>query len=187
MLYKKYNARGFSLIELLVTLAISILMVSAVLFRFDSFDSVVVLKSIAYEIALTVREAQVFAVSASGDTSGTFDTPYGVYIDSNSPNNYIFFEDSNNNLQYESGTDTIIETYTMNAKYQVSDLCVNSTCSKNSVSIVFQRPNFDPTITSSLPETNPISATIQVGMVDDPSITFSVLVGLTGQITVLSP
>lgn len=187
MLCKKEISRGFSLIELLVTLAISILIASAVLLRFDAFDSVVVLKSIAYEIALTIREAQVFAVSATGDTAGQFNTPYGVYINTNNPKDYIFFEDSNGNLRYDSGNDTIIETYTVNAKYQIVDLCVNATCSKNDVSLVFLRPNFDPNIVSNPAQANPTSATIRIGMTDNPAITFSVVVGLTGQISVISP
>ena len=187
MLSKKHKNLGFSLIELLVTLAISILIVSAVLFRFDAFDSVVVLKSIAYEIALTVREAQVFAVSAAGDTGGVFDTPYGVYVNNVNRQDYIFFDDSNNNFRYDSGSDTIIETYTMNNKYQIVDMCVNATCGKNNVSLVFQRPNFDPNIVSSPVQANPTSATIRIGMTDDPNTTFSVIVGLTGQVTVTTP
>ena len=187
MLSKKQKSLGFSLIELLVTLAISIIIVSAVLFRFDAFDSVVVLKSITYEIALTVREAQIFAVSAAGDTSGAFNTPYGVYVDRNNPVDYIFFEDSNNILRYDNGTDSIIETYTMNSKYNIVDLCVDATCNKNNLSLTFQRPNFDPNIVSSPAQVNPTSATIRVGMTDDPNTTFSVVVGLTGQVTVTTP
>ncbi len=187
MLCKKNNTnRGFSLIELLVTLAISIIIVSAVLFRFDSFDSVVVLKSIAYEIALTVREAQVFAVSAAGDSAGTFDTPYGVYISDINQQSYIFFEDSNGNLNFDN-SDTIIETYTMNSKYNFVDLCVNASCGLSKLSLVFQRPEFDPNIQAVGAPANKTSATIQVGMTDDPSTTFSVIVGLTGQVTVTTP
>jgi prepilin-type N-terminal cleavage/methylation domain-containing protein len=189
MLFKNKNNRGFSLIELLVTLAISIVVVSAVLFRFDSFDSVVVLKSIAYEVALTVREAQIFAVSAAGDTSGNFDTPYGVYVNLNNPQEYIFFEDnfpSTPNLQYDSGQDNIIETYTMNSKYQFFELCVDANCNPNWVSLVFQRPNFDPTIRSSI-GSSASSATFRVSMTDNSATTFSVVVGLTGQVSVTSP
>jgi len=186
MFFKKSKNRGFSLIELLVTLAISIIIVSAVLFRFDTFDSVVVLKSIAYEIALTVREAQVFAVSAAGDTAGTFDTPYGVYIDDVNQQQYIFFEDSNANLDFDNN-DSIIETYTMNSKYSFVDLCVNTSCGLSNLSLVFQRPEFDPNIEASGAPANKTSATIQIGMVDDPTTTFSVIVGLTGQVTVTTP
>jgi len=186
MLFKKNHNRGFSLIELLVTLAISIVIVSAVLFRFDSFDSVVVLKSIAYEVALTVREAQIFAVSAAGDSAGTFDTPYGVYVSDINQQDYIFFEDSNGNMDFDV-SDTVIETYTINSKYTFVDLCVNSSCGLNQLSLVFQRPEFDPQIKAGGAPVSPTSATIRVGIKDDPSTTFSVVVGLTGQVTVTTP
>lgn len=183
---------GFSLIELLITMAISTLIVSAVLIRFDAFDSVVVLKSIAYEFALTVREAQVFAVSATGDTSGLFEQPYGIYVEMTNPQDYIFFEDTNGNRTYNSGTDVILETYSMNGKYEWRDLCVDTTsgqtCGLNSISMVFQRPEFDPTINTTGPVVaNPIAARVQVGIIGDGSITFTTVVGLTGQISVESP
>ena len=178
---RSFRRRGFSLIELLVTLAIATLVVSAVLVRFEAFDSVVVLKSIAYEIALTLREAQVYAVSATGDTSGVFQSPYGVYFAAATPQDYTFFEDTNGNLTYDGG-DSVIEVFTMNERYEISDLCTDSTCGRSTVSVVFERPEFDANITPVADE-----ATIELSLVDDPSTTFQVIVGLTGQISVISP
>ncbi len=175
--------RGFSLIELLVTIAISTLIASAVLVRFSAFDSVVILKTIAYEIALTLREAQVYAVSATGDTAALFDSPYGVYFDTNAPQNYIFYEDSNGNLDYDGpSTDTILETYTMNPKYQISDLCVGGSCGQSDLSVAFQRPEFDANLVP-----NGSSGSIVISLVDTPATTFTVTVGNTGQISVTSP
>lgn len=177
--------KGFSIIELLVTLAIATLVVSAVLVRFDVFDSVVVLKSLAYEVALTVREAQVFSVSTIGDSTGTFDTPYGVYFSEATPQQYVLFEDDGD-LVYDAD-DTILETYEMNAKYELRDLCADATCGRTDLSLVFQRPEFDPIITVAPAVANPTSARIQLGIQEDTATTFSVVVGLTGQVSVEAP
>lgn len=188
MSYNTCTTRGFSLIELLVTLAISTLVVAAVLIRFDAFDSVVVLKSTAYELALTIREAQVFAVSATGDTTGQFDTAYGVFVDRiNAPRSYVFFEDSNDNGVYNSSGDTILETYTMGEQYEIRDICADLNCNRDAVSLVFKRPEFDPTIVSSPAVGNPNQATIQLGIRDNTTDSFTVVVGVTGQVSVITP
>ncbi len=68
---------GFTLTELLISCAIIALVSTIVLVKYGSFDSTVLLKSAAYEIALTLREAQVRSVSVSGE-GGEFSYPYGV-------------------------------------------------------------------------------------------------------------
>ena len=187
---KHASVRGFSLVELLVTLAISTIIVGGVLIRFNAFDSVVVLKSIAYEVALTIREAQVFAVSATGNQAMTsqFDQPYGVHFDLANPQQYILYENAAGTLEYGSG-DTIIETFTMNQKYEINDICVTpasggESCTATTLSVAFQRPEFRAYI---FPGTDPVQSRVTFTMVDDPSTTFSVVVGVTGNITVESP
>ena len=173
---------GFSLVELLVTITISTLIASAVLVRFNAVDSVVILKTIAYEIALTLREAQVYAVSATGDTGGAFESPYGVHFSIANPQDYIFFED-NGNLTYDGEpTDTILETYTMNSKYQITDLCVGASCGQSSLTAVFERPEFDANLTPA-----GSAGSVVLSLVDGATITFTVTVGSTGQISVSSP
>lgn len=183
------NQRGFSLIELLVTLAISTVIAGAILVRFDAFDSVVVLKSIAYEVALTVREAQVYAVSAAGDSSGTFRTPYGVAFSTAAPQQYILFEDSNDNGVYDSGGDTTVTTYTMNGKYAIEDLCSDSSCGRSALSVIFRRPEFDPIVAETPDAGVAASAVVVLGLFDTiaTSTTFRITVGSTGQISVTSP
>lgn len=189
MVSKKTHSRGFSLIELLVALAISALITAALLVRFSIFDSVVVLKNLAYELALTIRESQVYALSAAGDTSGFFRRPYGVYI-ADGAHEYYLFEDTNTNLRYDSGVDTIVNTYQMNSSYFIESICTTASgsavesCNRNWISIVFQRPEFDPIITTNA-SSNDSAARIQLG-ISSASDIFSVQVGITGQIGVES-
>lgn len=185
MHFGKY-IRAFSLIELLVTLAISTVIAAAILIRFDAFDSVVVLKSIAYEIALTIREAQVYAVSAAGDSAGTFRTPYGVAFSMATPQQYVLFEDSNNNGVYDTAGDTIVTTYTMNGKYEIEDLCAEASCGRTALSVIFRRPEFDPIVAETPDVPNASRAQIFVGLADvtATSTQFVVIVGATGQVSV---
>lgn len=81
---KKSKSAGFTLIELLICCAIIAIVSAVVLVKYKAFDSTVLLKGTAYDIALTLRETQVRSVSVlRNDTS--FDYPYGVTFDVSSP------------------------------------------------------------------------------------------------------
>ena len=60
---KLLTKRAFSLIELLVVLAIITLITSIVLINHSVFNGGVVLESLAYEIALITRQAQFFSIN----------------------------------------------------------------------------------------------------------------------------
>ena len=76
--------KGFTLIELLVTVSMFIIITSVVLVNFPSFSSKISLDNLAHEVALAVRQAQVFGVSSRefGVGSGIFPT-HGVHFDKN--------------------------------------------------------------------------------------------------------
>lgn len=70
---------GFTLIELLICCAIIGVITAIVLLKYSSFDSTTLLKSAAYEIALSLREAQVKSVSVvRNNDNNNFDNPYGI-------------------------------------------------------------------------------------------------------------
>ena len=74
--------KGFTLVEMVVVVAIIALLVSVVLARYKEYDSVTLLQSAAYDVALSVREAQVRGVAVSGD-EGEFEVAYGIHFDLN--------------------------------------------------------------------------------------------------------
>lgn len=197
---KKYT-RGFSLIELLVSLAIATLIVGSVLFQFRAFDTVLGLKAVAYDLALNLRTAQVWSVSAGVDSTGVgYDTNVGIYVDLDNPRQYILYEDRNKNGIYGVADDFIIETYQIRDTYQFIEICYDgSHCSRDSggpfddMSITFQRPEFDAIFRARdtgigfPPVANASSITFKISMTANPAQLFEVEITSTGQINVTAP
>ncbi|MES2409308.1 MAG: type II secretion system protein [Patescibacteria group bacterium] len=105
---KKINniARGFSLIELIIVVAIMLVVTSAVLFRQSKFSSDILITNMAYEVALSIKDASVSGLSSrASSTIMSTDEPgvvsrigYGIHIEPNpdgggSPNSFINFVD----------------------------------------------------------------------------------------------
>lgn len=166
---KKHVIAGFSLIELMVAVGIFVLISMVVLVNHSRFNSSVLLGSLAYEVGLSIREAQVFGLSVRGTATGgieplQFDFGYGVNFKIASPTEYILFSDIyptlNPNRRYEV-QDQTVQTYRLGKGHYISKLCGTSSsgveyCSDsplesnriNSLDIVFVRPNPDARITS---------------------------------------
>lgn len=187
------TTRGFSLIELLVAVSIFIVISMVVLANHSRFNSSVLLGSLAYDIGLSVREAQVFGLSVRGvGGSGpqAFQSGYGVWFDLSSPHEYILFADTNRNHQYDEQNDVIVQTYTLGRGHRISRLCGvpqsggAPNCEVQQLNIVFERPNPDARIRDN--QSGVYSAAHIV--VEAPgSATREVRVQSTGQISVLNP
>lgn len=79
----KIKNRGFTILELLVSLTIFAIMTALLLSKYGTFNQGVILTNLAYDIALTIRNAQMYGlnVKSSGRTVNDFSNPYGVYFD----------------------------------------------------------------------------------------------------------
>lgn len=186
-------ALGFSLIELLISAAIIALISAIVIVKFTSFDSSVLLKSLAYEVASVVRNAQVYSVSVVRNTEG-FGFAYGMHFSSASKQ-YTFFRYTGANQtvvpQYLTNT-TDINTFTIGRNMQVSALCVktagDNTCHEvTSLDISFRRPEFRALFHSnsgSITDANIESAQIRLNSTGNTNFVWVVEVSLLGQITV---
>ncbi len=148
--------------------------------QYGSFNSVILLKSLAYEIALTVREAQTFGVSVRSD-AGTFQSAYGVHFDAALPKSYTLFIDRNANNRYDTGE--AVTTYQIGQGNQIFDLCVNTTCDRDMLDIVFRRPEPDAIFGVTPVVANPTTARVIVGY-PEVAKTRTVRVWSTGQIAV---
>lgn len=98
-------ARGFTIIELVVSIAIVTMITTFVFVRYTVFDSTVLLKGVAYDIALLLRESQIKSVSAQRAVSGTsnYDWPFGMTF---KPNTKVY-----NVFQYASGSPSSLPRY----------------------------------------------------------------------------
>lgn len=154
--YFQFTKSGFSLIELLIVVSIMTIITSVTLVSHSRFSGAVTLENLAYEIALTIRQAQFFGMNVRevSSGSGNFDAGYGVYFDRNNPTSFIFFVDLNNNKLYD-GAGELVEIYNMTRGNQLRYLCVDGGCNDPSTStvtdlyVVFRRPDPDAIIKTS--------------------------------------
>jgi hypothetical protein len=167
----------------MTVVSIMAVITALVLVRQSRFDSSTVLRSLAYSVALSVRQAQVYGSSVLGTTttqaacSGNYNTSfgtcyapaYGVYFSSNTANDltgYKIFADLNNNGKYDAGEE--IKTFAFNTGYSLVQFCVGGTdlsssqpiqrCSPSTItylSIVFKRPNPEATFVALQSDGNP--------------------------------
>ena len=175
---------GFTLIELLVVMGIMVVVTSIMLLNQAKFDSSTILRSLAYSVALSVRQAQVYGTSVLGTastqsncitttggfynatTGSCYASAYGLYFTTDTPSQYILFADLNSNGQYDAGES--VKVFTLGTGYSVNQFCVTGTntgipvtqCSNTTISslaIVFKRPNPDAQFTALNSSGNPIA------------------------------
>lgn len=184
--------RGFSLIELLISTAIIALISAIVIVRFTSFDSTVLLKSLAYEVAATVRDAQVYAVSVVQNNPTTYKNTFGVSFTPGS-NQYVFFTYAGSGIPKYTATTQALNTYKMGGTMEIQDICVFSSssgpsgdCSPARLDISFRRPEFRALFFAegySQPSEDISSVQIKLGSPTGGDV-WLIQVSLLGQITV---
>ena len=191
------EARGFTLVELLISVAIIGLVTAIVLVKYKSFDSSVLLKDTAYEIALALRESQIKSVSVVQQGSN-FDNPYGISFTDSAANSkqYKAFYDNDNDSPPRQDVDTeVIQTFTIGRSMEVYQLCVERasvwTCefgNVNKLDISFKRPNFNALFYaengSGALGGSPISSAKIIVKSPNGSDKYAVIVSGLGQITV---
>lgn len=196
---KKFTSAGFTLIELLISCAIITIVSAVVLVKYQAFDSTVLLKSTAYDIALTLREAQVKSVSVSrnGNDSDSFNYPYGVTFDVASPAEYRIFryKSATAGPKYD-GTSFVeeIQEVTIGRTMQVKEVCYTyptavDRCDLTRLDISFRRPEFNAIFygidnDGVLATTTVTGAKIKLNSVSGGSGVFVVTISKFGQISV---
>ncbi len=126
---KKNKKSGFSIIEFIVVMSIFAIMSGVSLFNYNEYRNKIEEMNIAQDIALSVRQAQLYGISASNrdvgqsfedtqDESDFFSTSVvditnntsirGVAFDAQNKK-ITLFEDVNQNNTYNSGVDRILD------------------------------------------------------------------------------
>jgi prepilin-type N-terminal cleavage/methylation domain-containing protein len=161
------NNKGFTLIEILVVIAIMGIMVTVLLFNYKGYGEVTETANIATQISQTVREAQVNSSSVKvypPNASGVYTASYGAYIEPTNPGKVTFFADCDNDGYDTSGTPCpgsssekiLLSTYKNG--YKIKNMCGNTTanatsCSApnnitNPLTVLFKQATLVPIITS---------------------------------------
>lgn len=150
--------RGFALIELVVVMGIFVVVSSLVLANNTRFGGSVLLQNLAYDIALTIRQAQVYGIAVRGASSSNFSAGYGMYFESAPDKNktYVLFADLNGNGIYDPTPDDSIDARVASTdigrNYKISRLCAPASTECNEINtvdrldIVFKRPEPDASI-----------------------------------------
>lgn len=184
---------GFGLIELMVSISIMAIIMAVVLARHDKFNGVILLRSQAYQVALQLREIQLSAVSAvsRGENSGSFlaeeyRSVLGVYFTTSNRGSYKIFQDQNGNFRYDSGEE-YGQQGAIDPRFEIRALRAGSN-PINTVSVVFERPDFDARFFGPLIEYPDATIQIDIAKVGETGTTSDVVRTLeitsTGQIAV---
>lgn len=161
--------RGFTLVELLVVLAIMVAIMSIIFTSQGSFNKTFILTNTAYDVALSLRNAETFGLGSRA-VSGTVNAGYGLHFQNTIPGSFLFFADTSpgpscttpdckpGDNVYTSGADALVQTYTLGNSITLKDFCAYNgtwTCTYahdgysagvSVLDIVFARPNPDPFI-----------------------------------------
>lgn len=162
--------RGFTLIELLAVTAIITLISAVILVDNNRFGGTVLLENLAYQVGLSIRQAQVYgiAVARFGTGENAFSNGYGMHFDLSNPNTYVLFADAvTENGIWDCPTpgspltcETVpAQTITIQRGYSIYDLCItpgagqSEICNRASdsesvgsitrIDILFKRPEPD--------------------------------------------
>ncbi len=192
------TTRGFSLIEMMVAVAILVFIVAIVLTNHQRFNSSVLLSALAYDVALSIREAQVYGLSVR-DYGGQFNVGYGVHFAT--PDSFFLFADRDRSRTYNAG-DTTISTYTLRRGHTILrfcgtagavERCSDSPSAIDHLDVVFVRPNPDAWLSS---DENAVAcngnnascySAARVVVTSPGGTTRSIHVVPTGQISVKNP
>ena len=146
---KQKSSYGFGLIELMVSISIMTLVSTVILVKNRSFNNALLLRNQAYEIAFSLRQAQLMAVSGT-KISGTGRNLYGIHFNvAAAPGNgqYRMFQDNQGaKYWYDASVDAPIGTVGIIDKNFILDITNGAGSGSgipNTLSITFERPNFD--------------------------------------------
>jgi len=201
--YLSNNSKGFSLLELMVSITIMLVIISTVLLGQSTYTKGASLKNLANDIGLSLRQAQVYGISVKERAIGSDDflNAYGIEFNitsSGSNNAYIFFADLSKNGAYDGAWSCpaggeCLQKFNTSTGNTISRLCLiynndSTDCSVSRASISFLRPNTLANIVLFGPAGQiPPSAShkgVEIGLVSVSGGARSVIVYNTGQISI---
>ena len=154
--------RAFTIVELIVSIAIFAMMTALVVVKYGSFNNSVLLTNAAYDIAGVIRTAQTYGLSVKNDSSNQYSKIYGVnfnigYDSGNvcnveDPTSFVMYtneissDSSSSETEYTCADSNTLSTYILKNGARISDIIVyigEYDFSMSNVSITFKRPDPD--------------------------------------------
>jgi len=202
------KSKGFTLLELIVSIAIFVFMTALLIAKFGNFNQSALLTNLAYDVAITLRTAQTFSISSVNANTGAtpFQYPHGVHITTaTTPANpetdntkIIMFTDVNSDGKYNPSSSDVIENiYTLSRGAVISYLCIGdenncapakrgpSDINLSSADITFRRPDPSALIVGSAASGFQQSVYIEISIPGVTNGTRAIVVSNNGQIYVL--
>lgn len=152
-------SKGFTLIELLVVTAILTIVSGIILVNNNRFGGAILLENLAYDVGLSIREAQVYGIAVRRYGTSNFQAGYGMHFSMSSPTTYVLFVDAvSENGLYDGCPDSasceLVQSTDIHRGFQIADLCSiptsggGETCDLDRLDILFQRPEPDAFISA---------------------------------------
>lgn len=134
----------------MVVTAIFVILSAVVLTNNSRFGNVIILQNLTHDIALSVRESQVYGIAVRrfdpSSGPGIFSYGYGVHFAPGTT--YELFADANANGKWDAG-ETVKQT-TISGGFSINDICAPAgDCGKSRADILFKRPEPDACISVS--------------------------------------
>lgn len=146
-------SKGFTLVELMIVIAIFAIITTIAMADQGKLNSSVLLSNLAYDVALSVRQAQTYGIGVKYDINGSSDqsTGFGIFFDSvNSPDTItLYTRASADSTMYDDTVDILEKRYQFSNQRgnRVAELYCGTAelvnkCEK--VSVIYKRPNPEP-------------------------------------------
>lgn len=187
--------RAFTLIELMVVVSIVAFFSIVTLVSHQKFGDSIAINNLAYDVALTIREAQIYGTSVRTQDvePGSFDHAYGVRFRMSEPTQYLSFVDLNDSNSYNSGE--LLDTYDIGRGNHIFDLCVevsgggSEKCASlgtlSAVHVTFKRPDPDATFITN--PGYPLASAVRIHIKSPTGLEKVIRATKTGQISVETP
>ncbi len=154
----KSTSTGFTLIEMLVVVGVIVVVTSVVLANNSRFGGTVLLQNLAYDIALSSRETQIYGVSVTRFQT-SFTASFGIHFDVSTPASskvYTVFADAAatgaDNGHYDCvapGTSDceIVQATNITRGYYISEVCITGSgaedCTNKVLDVIYKHPEPD--------------------------------------------